>query len=95
MCSRTVQCKPWPSTGSSNVNATVLLPAGHSRRWRVPVTLASGLFNLMRNLGGAIGIAVCGTLLNDRTNVHFVHLSEHLTAGNRHRVLSLQRFLGM
>jgi DHA2 family multidrug resistance protein len=44
--------------------------------------LASGLFNLMRNLGGAIGIAVCGTLLNDRTNVHFLHLAEHLTAGN-------------
>jgi DHA2 family multidrug resistance protein len=44
--------------------------------------LASGLFNLMRNLGGAIGIAVCGTLLNNRTNIHFLHLSEHLTAGN-------------
>jgi hypothetical protein len=26
---------------------------------------ASGLFNLMRNLGGAIGIAACGTILND------------------------------
>jgi hypothetical protein len=25
--------------------------------------LASGLFNLMRNLGGAIGIAMCGTIL--------------------------------
>src|SRR6201999_685998 len=34
--------------------------------------LASGLFNLMRNLGGAIGIAVCGTILNDRTNLHFL-----------------------
>jgi len=44
--------------------------------------LASGLFNLMRNLGGAIGIAVCGTLLNERTNVHFLHLSEHLNGGN-------------
>jgi len=33
--------------------------------------LASGLFNLMRNLGGAIGIAVCATILNDRTNLHF------------------------
>jgi DHA2 family multidrug resistance protein len=44
--------------------------------------LASGLFNLMRNLGGAIGIAVCGTLLNDRTNLHFLHLAEHLNAGN-------------
>jgi len=44
--------------------------------------LASGLFNLMRNLGGAIGIAVCGTILNDRTNLHFARLAERLTASN-------------
>ena len=44
--------------------------------------LASGLFNLMRNLGGAIGIAACGTILNDRTNLHFLRLAEHLNAGN-------------
>ncbi len=45
--------------------------------------LASGLFNLMRNLGGAIGIAVCGTILNDRTNFHFLRLAEHLNTTNR------------
>jgi DHA2 family multidrug resistance protein len=44
--------------------------------------LASGLFNLMRNLGGAIGIAACGTILNDRTNLHFLRLAEHLNSGN-------------
>ncbi|WP_211461335.1 DHA2 family efflux MFS transporter permease subunit [Collimonas silvisoli] len=44
--------------------------------------LASGLFNLMRNLGGAIGIAVCATILNDRTNLHFFRLAEHLTRSN-------------
>jgi len=43
---------------------------------------ASGLFNMMRNLGGAIGIAVCATLLNDRTNLHFLRLAEHLNATN-------------
>jgi MFS transporter, DHA2 family, multidrug resistance protein len=43
---------------------------------------ASGLFNLMRNLGGAIGIAACGTILNDRTNLHFQRIAEHLTAAN-------------
>ncbi len=43
---------------------------------------ASGLFNMMRNLGGAIGIAVCGTILNDRTNLHFLRLTEHLNATN-------------
>jgi len=43
---------------------------------------ASGLFNLMRNLGGAIGIAACATLLNDRTNLHFTRLAEHLNSTN-------------
>jgi DHA2 family multidrug resistance protein len=44
--------------------------------------LASGLFNLMRNLGGAIGIAACGTILNVRTNLHFLRLAEHLNSSN-------------
>ncbi|WP_174980866.1 DHA2 family efflux MFS transporter permease subunit [Pandoraea capi] len=44
--------------------------------------LASGLFNLMRNLGGAIGIAVCTTVLNDRTNLHFFRLAENMGVGN-------------
>jgi DHA2 family multidrug resistance protein len=44
--------------------------------------LASGLFNLMRNLGGAIGIAVCATILNDRTNLHFFRMAEHLNYTN-------------
>src|SRR5579863_2615668 len=43
---------------------------------------ASGLFNLMRNLGGAIGIATCGTILNDRTNLHFLRIAQHLTSVN-------------
>jgi DHA2 family multidrug resistance protein len=44
--------------------------------------LASGLFNVMRNLGGAIGIAVCATILNDRTNLHFYRMAEHLNTTN-------------
>src|ERR1700744_2832653 len=42
---------------------------------------ASGLFNLMRNLGGAIGIAVSATMLNDRLNLHYLRLSENVTIG--------------
>ncbi|MDR9087595.1 DHA2 family efflux MFS transporter permease subunit [Burkholderia multivorans] len=42
---------------------------------------ASGLFNLMRNLGGAIGIAVSATMLNDRLNFHYLRLNEHVSAG--------------
>jgi MFS transporter, DHA2 family, multidrug resistance protein len=43
---------------------------------------ASGLFNMMRNLGGAVGIAVCGAILNNRTNAHFLNIAEHLTPSN-------------
>ena len=43
---------------------------------------ASGLFNMMRNLGGAVGIAVCGAILNDRTNFHFHAIASHLTPAN-------------
>jgi MFS transporter, DHA2 family, multidrug resistance protein len=53
--------------------------------------LASGLFNLMRNLGGAIGIAACGTILNDRTNLHFLRLAEHLNTTNTAMTDLLQR----
>jgi DHA2 family multidrug resistance protein len=43
---------------------------------------ASGLFNMMRNLGGAVGIAICGAVLNDGTNLHFSHLASNLTPAN-------------
>jgi DHA2 family multidrug resistance protein len=43
---------------------------------------ASGLFNMMRNLGGAVGIAVCGAILNDRTNFHFLAIASNLTPAN-------------
>ncbi|WP_374470003.1 DHA2 family efflux MFS transporter permease subunit [Phenylobacterium sp.] len=39
---------------------------------------ASGLFNLMRNLGGAIGIAVVNTILGDQTRIHAARLGETL-----------------
>ena len=52
---------------------------------------ASGLFNLMRNLGGAIGIAVSSTMLNDRLNFHYERLDEHLTRAVRQIESILQR----
>jgi DHA2 family multidrug resistance protein len=37
---------------------------------------ASGLFNLTRNLGGAVGLAVINTVLNDRMDLHLARLHE-------------------
>jgi DHA2 family multidrug resistance protein len=56
--------------------------------------LASGLFNLMRNLGGAIGIALCSTVLNDRTNLHFFRLAERLNDTNATMGTALQGLAG-
>ena len=41
---------------------------------------ASGLFNLMRNLGGAVGIAVVNTWLGDETRIHVARMGESLGA---------------
>jgi DHA2 family multidrug resistance protein len=40
---------------------------------------ASGLFNLTRNLGGAIGLAAINTQLNDRMDLHLTRLHEQVT----------------
>jgi MFS transporter, DHA2 family, multidrug resistance protein len=40
---------------------------------------ASGLFNLTRNLGGAVGLAALTTILNDRTDLHLARLHESVT----------------
>jgi DHA2 family multidrug resistance protein len=44
---------------------------------------ASGLFNLTRNLGGAVGLAALTTILNDRTDLHLARLHESLTWAHR------------
>lgn len=56
--------------------------------------LASGLFNLMRNLGGAIGIAACATVLNDRSNLHFLRLAENLNTRNEPMSTWLEQLTG-
>jgi DHA2 family multidrug resistance protein len=56
------------------------LALGHLAK--TAVADASGLFNLMRNLGGAIGIAVIDTVIYTRGPEHARTLINHLTAGD-------------
>ena len=44
---------------------------------------ASGLFNLTRNLGGAVGLALINSLLNDRWDFHLQHLREKIAWGRQ------------
>jgi MFS transporter, DHA2 family, multidrug resistance protein len=60
---------------------------------------ASGLFNLTRNLGGAVGLAVINQALNERTDLHISRLHDSVTWGNATAVETLnmltQRMQGM
>ena len=40
---------------------------------------ASGLYNLLRNIGGSVGISVSSTLITRRTDLHRVELSRYMT----------------
>jgi MFS transporter, DHA2 family, multidrug resistance protein len=52
---------------------------------------ASGLYNLMRNLGGAVGLAAIYTFLNRRTDLHLARLHEALNAGYRPALETLDK----
>ena len=43
---------------------------------------ASGLYNLTRNLGGAVGLAVINTILNKRLDLHLERLHEQVSWGH-------------
>ena len=53
---------------------------------------ASGLYNLTRNLGGAVGLALINTELNDRWDLHLARLHEGVTWANG---MALERLDGL
>jgi MFS transporter, DHA2 family, multidrug resistance protein len=63
------------------------------------VSNASGLFNLMRNLGGAIGLALIDTVLDQRTPIHVDAIVARLQAGDPSAArlvgLSTEHFTGV
>ncbi len=65
------------------------LALGHLAASRVPD--ASGLFNLMRNLGGAIGLAMIDTVIYTRSPALGTALTERLQAGD----VGVAKFVGI
>jgi DHA2 family multidrug resistance protein len=65
------------------------LALGHIAKAGIPD--ASGLFNMMRNLGGAIGIALIDTVIYTRAPIHAHKLSDRLAAGD----LDVMKTLGV
>jgi DHA2 family multidrug resistance protein len=60
----------------------IMLPVNQIALGRLPPSAlknASGLYNLMRNLGGAVGLAMINTVATARLAVHTLHLQEQVT----------------
>jgi DHA2 family multidrug resistance protein len=73
----------WPQAIRGTALMLCFLPINTISLGRLPVEEiknASGLYNLMRNLGGAIGLAVANTQMVYLTKAHFATLRESITA---------------
>jgi len=84
----------WPQTVRGLAVMLCLLPATRLALdvWPAEdIPDASALFNLMRNLGGAIGIAMVDTILEQRTSGHATQLIARLQAGDPQAA----RFVGL
>jgi DHA2 family multidrug resistance protein len=76
----------WPQIFRGVGIMIAMLPVNNIALGTLPserVKNASGLYNLTRNLGGAVGLAGLTTVLNDRTDLHLARLHERLTFASK------------
>jgi DHA2 family multidrug resistance protein len=76
----------WPQIFRGVGIMVAMLPVNNIALGTLPperVKNASGLYNLTRNLGGAVGLAGLTTVINDRTDLHLARLHERLTFASR------------
>jgi MFS transporter, DHA2 family, multidrug resistance protein len=72
----------WPQALRGASMMFVMLPVNQLALGQLPaaaVKNASGLYNLMRNLGGAVGLAMINTIATSRLATHTLHLREQVT----------------
>ena len=75
----------WPQAVRGFSGMFVIVPVSNLALGKLPperLKMASGLYNLMRNLGGAVGIAAINIMLQSREPLHFSRLAEHVSARN-------------
>jgi DHA2 family multidrug resistance protein len=73
----------WPQAVRGTALMLCFLPINTLALGLLPVEEiknASGLYNLMRNLGGAMGLAIANTLMIYLTKAHYASLRESVTA---------------
>ena len=85
----------WPQVMQGGAMACIFVPlsaAAMSHVRREKMGNATSIFNLMRNIGGSVGIAVMTTLLARRQQFHQNRLVEHIRPGQPHVEALLHQF---
>ena len=75
----------WPQIFRGIGLMCAIIPVTNTALGTLPVERvknASGLFNLMRNLGGAIGLAAINTWFNDRMDLHLQRLHDAVNSAS-------------
>jgi len=75
----------WPVILSGAGASMVFVPLASTSMAGLPneeIGNAAGLFNLLRNIGGSIGISIVNTIVTRHEQVHRVELSGHINAAN-------------
>jgi MFS transporter, DHA2 family, multidrug resistance protein len=89
----------WPQILAGTAIGFLFVPCsmlGTAPLRRDEIGSATGFMNLMRNVGGSVGIAMVSTYLVRRSQVHQTLLGEHLTPENpilRQTALGLQHYI--
>lgn len=84
----------WPQFMSGAGLMTAMIPATRVAMANLPpaaIKGASSLYNLMRNLGGAVALAVLVQCLTNRTAFHVARLSENVRIGDPEDAAFLQK----
>jgi DHA2 family multidrug resistance protein len=90
----------WPIIISGMASGMVFVPLSTTAMGTLPneqIGNASGLYNLLRNVGGSIGISVVNTMVARHQQIHRSELAQHLSAGSRaleQRVQGLEQVFG-
>jgi len=85
----------WPQVLAGSAMGFLFVPinvAGTAPLRRDQIGSATGTLNLMRNVGGSVGIALVSTFLARRSQVHQSMMVQHLSTGNH---LLMQRLHGI
>ncbi|MCA0255352.1 MAG: DHA2 family efflux MFS transporter permease subunit [Proteobacteria bacterium] len=75
----------WPQILRGTCLMLLMVPINNIALGTLPpdrIKNASGLYNLTRNLGGAVGLAIINTLLTTRSEEHHMRLAEHINWDN-------------